>query len=67
MPQRRSHHAATHLSGPLFMIVGGMDKSGYALNEMWLCDTTTKLWKMVLFLTVFMYAHVYEQNEFNLL
>ena len=46
------------------MIVGGLDLSYATLNDMWLCDTTTKLWKKVLFLTVFMYAHVYEQTEF---
>ena len=47
-PQKRTHYAATHLSGPLFVIVGGMDQSGFTLMDMWLCDTTTKLWKRVL-------------------
>ena len=49
-PQERSSHAATHLSGSLFVIVGGEDLSYDILNDMWLCDTTTKLWKKVLFL-----------------
>ena len=49
-PWERSSHAATHLSGPLFVIVGGMDKPYNSLHDMWLCDTTTKLWKKVLFL-----------------
>ena len=44
-PQERHSHAATHLSGPLFVIVGG-----YGQSDMWLCDTITKLWKKVLFL-----------------
>ena len=53
-PQKRTHHAATHLSGPLFVIVGGEYQPFHTLNDMWLCDTTTKLWKKVLFLvTVF--------------
>ena len=49
-PQQRTNHAATHLSGSLFVIVGGLARSYHILNDMWLCDTTTKLWKMVLFL-----------------
>ena len=55
-PQERSSHAATHLSGSLFVIVGGMDKSYNSLNDMWLCDTTTKLWKKVLFLITVLYT-----------
>ena len=51
-PQKRSHHAATHLSGPLFVIVGGMGQSSDTLNDMWLCDTTTKLWKVLFLVTV---------------
>ena len=43
-PQGIISHAATRLSGPLFVIVGGLYQF-----EMWLCDTTTKLWKNVLF------------------
>ena len=49
-PQKRTNHAATHLSGSLFVIVGGLAQSYHILNDIWLCDTTTKLWKMVLFL-----------------
>ena len=49
-PQERSSRAATHLSDSLFVIVGGMDKSYRTLDDMWLCDTTTKQWKKVLFL-----------------
>ena len=46
--ERRSSHAASHLSGPLFVIVGGAGKSYcHTLNDMWLCDTTTKLWTKV--------------------
>ena len=54
-PLERSHHAATHLSGPLFVIVGGLDQSYHTLKDMWLCDTTTKLWKKV---ELFVYLHV---------
>ena len=63
-PQERSHHAATHLSGPLFVIVGGMDKQDCILNDMWLCDTTTKLWNKVLFLVTVLCAQTTEQNDF---
>ena len=48
-PQTRRIHAASHLFGSLFVIVGGVDYSYHTLNDMWLCDTTTKLWKKVLF------------------
>ena len=56
-PQGRTHHAVTHLSGPSFVIVGGLDQRGYILNDMWLCDTTTKLWKKVLFLFTILSVH----------
>ena len=56
-PQTRSSHAATHLSGSLFVIVGGEDESYDTLNDMWLCDTTTKLWKKVLFLVTVLSVH----------
>ena len=51
-PQARYSHAATHLSGPLFVIMGG-----FGLADLWLCDTATKLWKMVLFLGVVLCVH----------
>ena len=51
------HHAATHLSGSLFVIVGGENKYPRPLNDMWLCDTTTKLWKKVLFLVIILYMY----------
>ena len=57
-PKERSHHAATHLSGLLFVIVGGAGHQ-VSTNDMWLCDTTTKLWKKVLFLVYFACAHVH--------
>ena len=31
-----------------------MDKSGHIVNDMWLCNTTTKLWKKVMFLAGFL-------------
>ena len=55
--QKRSYHAATHLSGPLFVIVGGEGQYFDTLNDMWLCDTTTKLWKKVLFLVTVLSVH----------
>ena len=48
-PKARRHRVATHLSGPLFVIVGGAGHQ-VCTNDMWLCDTATKLWKKVLFL-----------------
>ena len=48
-PSGRSDHAATHFSGPLFVIVGGRDRSIHSINNLWLCDTITKLWKKVPF------------------
>ena len=55
-PRERSSHAATHLSGPLFVIVGGEDLSYDILNDIWLCDTATKLWKKVLFLVTVLWT-----------
>ena len=49
-PKERNHHAATHLHGPLFVIVGGMGR-GDQVSTMWLCDTATKLWKKVYILS----------------
>ena len=51
-PQERSSHSATHLSGSKFVIVGGVSLLMHRgpntlLNDMWLCDTTSKLWKKV--------------------
>ena len=56
-PRERHNHAGTHLSCPLFVIVGGLDQYGSTLNDMWLCDTTTKLWKKVLFLLIVLCVH----------
>ena len=56
-PRKISRHAATHLSGPLFVIVGGLGPYPTPVNEMWLCDTTTKLWKKVLFLVTVLCMH----------
>ena len=30
---------------------------GFGLADLWLCDTATKLWKMVLFLDVVLCVH----------
>ena len=58
-PEKRMHHAATHLSGSLFVIVGEEYQYPRPLNDMWLCDTTTKLWKKVLLLvTILPYTSV---------
>ena len=66
-PQERSHHAATRLSGPLFVIIGGLGQSYNILNDMWLCDTTIMLWKKVLFIVTILCVHkqpiVYERNK----
>ena len=61
-PQKRMHHVAAHLSGPLFVIVGGENQYPRALNDMWLCDTTTKLWKKVLLLVKILCVHKHAVN-----
>ena len=65
-PQKRNHHAATHLSGPLFVIVGGEDESYDTLNDMWLCDTTTKLWKKVLLLVTVLCVHKCTNDQYKI-
>ena len=48
------------------MIVGGLDQSDDILNDMWLCDTTTMLWKKVLFLAQFcVHKQPLYMNEIN--
>ena len=47
-PPEKSDHAATHFFGSLFVIVGGRgSRSPHSMNNLWLCDTITKLWKKV--------------------
>ena len=43
-PERRYGHAATCVSGPLLVIMGGEDTS-----DCWIYDLTTMLWKKVHF------------------
>ena len=37
-PVRRYGHAASHITGPVFVMSGGVHV-GYTLSDMWLCDT----------------------------
>ena len=58
-PVGRYAHAASHTTGPVFVISGGYggDDSyhGSRLDDMWLCDTTQLLWSKVfpLFMNLF--------------
>ena len=53
----RIDHAATCVSGPVLMMMGGFDLirqtfdylDPVTLSECWICDTTAMLWKKVCF------------------
>ena len=47
-PERRGGHAATCVSGPLLVIMGGMMDMKTMTNDCWIYDFTTMLWKKVL-------------------
>ena len=59
-PLVRSSHSATLLSGSKFVIVGGQSQFASQsqlvklLNDMWVCDTTSKLWTKVTLLLLHM-------------
>ena len=39
-PEERYAHAAAHITGPMFVMIGGYgDYIGPTLNGVWLCDT----------------------------
>ena len=47
-PERRGTHAATCVSGPLLVIMGGMINAKTMTSDCWIYDFTTMLWKKVL-------------------
>ena len=51
-PGRRFAYAATHITGSLFVMIGGAHGRGSVLSDMWFCDTTTNQWKKVISRTV---------------
>ena len=54
-PTGRHGHAATCVSGPLLMIVGGKSDRRSAIRDCWIHDLTTMKWKKV-----FCVVHVYQ-------
>ena len=53
-PGRRRSHAATCVSHPVLVMLGGYGRWGLGiLSEWWICDTTTMLWKKVEWLFIF--------------
>ena len=47
-PERRAAHAATCVSGPLLVIMGGAMIRETMTSDCWIYDFTTMLWKKVL-------------------
>ena len=47
-PERRAAHAATCVSGPLLVIMGGVMTREAMTSDCWIYDFTTMLWKTVL-------------------
>ena len=41
---RRYAHAASHITGPVFVMSGGCGDGVSTLSDMWLYDTTTNQW-----------------------
>ena len=46
-PERRYAHAASQLAGSVFVMIAGVDDQSSQLCDMWLCDSTNKIWKKV--------------------
>ena len=47
-PENRYSHAATCISGPLLVIVGGSRRAQTIVSDCCICDLNTSLWKKVL-------------------
>ena len=54
---RRYAHAASHITGPVFVMSGGIGDGGSELSDMWLCDTINQ-WIKVFHNAQFSYSHV---------
>ena len=46
-PEERYGHAATCVSGPLLVIMGGVDNRIETISDCWIYDFTAMLWKKV--------------------
>ena len=46
-PEKRYSHAATCVSGPLLVIMGGVDNEIVMISDCWIYDLTAMLWKKV--------------------
>ena len=46
-PEERHSHAATCVSGPLLVIMGGMGTRIEIISDCWIYDLTAMLWKKV--------------------
>ena len=53
-PAKRGVHAATCVSGPLLVIMGGMMNTETVTGDCWIYDFTTKRWKKVIVMEKFM-------------
>ena len=53
-PVKRGVHAATCVSGPLLVIMGGMMNTETVTGDCWIYDFTTKRWKKVIVMENFM-------------
>ena len=58
-PERRYSHAATCVSGPLLVIMGGAMSRETTISDCWIYDFTTMLWKKVLVIEKFVVFYVY--------
>ena len=67
-PKQRGGHAATCVSGPLLVIIGGMMNMKTMTSDCWIYDFTTMLWKKVLvseIMFVVLYDYTLKAMEFN--
>ena len=55
-PERRGGHAATCVSGPLLVIMGGAMSRETITSDCWIYDFTTMLWKKVLVSEIIMFV-----------
>ena len=53
-PKERCGHAATCVSGPLLVIMGGLDSQIRTISDCWIYDLTAMLWQKVHVLTKLM-------------
>ena len=56
-PVERWGHAASHITGPMFMMSGGRGGIGTTLSDIRLCDSTTNQWIKVFHNVQINYSH----------